>query len=328
MRLILSAILLCLLAMPAQAEVPLSGSFVASTTCPALQSIRRQTNPGNIATEPGKRYDLVAANSNTPSHFWIVVPGAQPDRRWVAVSCGERSLGASDGASLPVATPDAPHYRGTQYVLAINWQPAFCEISPAKPECRAQTTDSFEATHFTLHGLWPQPREREYCNVSPRDRSASQEGRWRDLPRVRIDDNFRRELETAMPGTLSRLDRHEWTKHGTCYGTAAQEYFSDALDLLLAINTSDVADLFANNIGRKITLRQVRDAFDAAFGEGAGARVSMNCEPDGNRQIITELTIGLTGTINGPDDLPRLLAAASPSPGGCAGGIVDQVGLR
>ena len=307
MRLILSALLLCLLAMPAQAEVPLSGSFVAGAACPALQSIRRQTNPGNISIEPGKRYDLVAANSNTPSHFWIVVPGAQPDRRWVAVTCGQRSVDATDKATRPVPTGDAPRYRGTQYVLAINWQPAFCETSPGKPECRAQTTDSFEATHFTLHGLWPQPRDREYCNVSPRDRSASQQGRWRDLPPVNLDNTLRRELDTAMPGTLSQLDRHEWTKHGTCYGTAAQEYFSDALDLLLAINTSGVAELFAANIGRKITLRQVRKAFDTAFGEGAGARVSMSCEPDGNRQIITE---------------------ASPSPGGCAGGIVDQVGLR
>mgnify|MGYP003645469923 CR=1 FL=1 len=328
MRLILSALLLCLLAMPAQAEVPLSGSFVAGAACPALQSIRRQTNPGNISVEPGKRYDLVAANSNTPSHFWIVVPGAQPDRRWVAVTCGQRSVEATDEATRQVPTADAPRYRGTQYVLAINWQPAFCETSPGKPECRAQTTDSFEATHFTLHGLWPQPRDREYCNVSPRDRSASQQGRWRDLPPVNLDNTLRRELDTAMPGTLSQLDRHEWTKHGTCYSTAAQEYFSDALDLLLAINTSGVAELFAANIGRKITLRQVRRAFDTAFGEGAGARVSMSCEPDGNRQIITELTIALTGTINGPDDLPSLLAAASPSPGGCAGGIVDQVGLR
>src|SRR5690606_18904502 len=100
--------------------------------------------------------------------------------------------------------------------------------------------------------------------------------------------------------TQSGLERHEWTRHGSCYGTDAEEYYADALDLLLALNTSGVAELFAGNIGRKITLQQVREAFDTTFGPGAGERVSMECAPDGNRTIITELTIGLTGTITGP----------------------------
>ena len=138
----------------------------------------------------------------------------------------------------------------------------------------------------------------------------------------------RHDLDEAMPGTQSGLDRHEWIKHGTCYGTSAEEYYADALDLMLALNTSDVAELFAGNIGRKITLAQVRQDFDAAFGPGAGDRVSMDCAPDGNRTIITELTIGLTGDITGPDDFAALIAAASPTDGGCRSGMVDPVGLR
>jgi ribonuclease T2 len=55
--------------------------------------------------------------------------------------------------------------------------------------------------------------------------------------------------------------------------------------------------------------------------------VRMECEPDGNR-TITELTIGLTGTIDGPDDLAALIAAAGPTEGGCPSGMVDPVGLR
>jgi ribonuclease T2 len=54
----------------------------------------------------------------------------------------------------------------------------------------------------------------------------------------------------------------------------------------------------------------------------------MSCETDGNRTIITELTIGLTGKIDGPDSLPRLIATASPTDGGCRSGQVDAVGLR
>ena len=89
-----------------------------------------------------------------------------------------------------------------------------------------------------------------------------------------------------------------------------------------------MADLFAGNIGKKITLRQVRLAFDAAFGPGAGERVAMDCTADGNRTIITELTLNLAGTINGPDDLAGLLGAARPVEGGCGSGMVDPLGIR
>ena len=325
---LLLLILLTMLALPVCAEVPLSGTFTATKACPALQSIRKRTNPGDILTRPGTSYELLAANADRPTHYWIIVPGAQPDRRWVAVDCGSRSGAAASQPTAPVAGTNAPAYRGTQYVLAINWQPAFCETSPRKPECRIQTVDSFEAAHFPLHGLWPQPRDNEYCDVSRDDQWASQNGRWRDLPAIRLDRALRQDLDIAMPGTLSELDRHEWTKHGSCYGTSQQEYFADSLDLLLAINTSAVAELFAANIGRKVTLRQIRAAFDEDFGPGSGERVSMDCERDGNRTIITELTIALTGTINGPDDMSALLAAASPRSGGCSSGMVDPVGLR
>ena len=97
---------------------------------------------------------------------------------------------------------------------------------------------------------------------------------------------------------------------------------------MLALNTSEVSDLFAGNIGKRITLAQIRAAFDTSFGPGAGERVSISCETDGNRTIITELTIGLTGKIDGPASLPRLIAAASPTDGGCRSGQVDAVGLR
>ena len=327
LRLVIT-LLLVLLAIPARAEVPLTGYFTATKACPALQSISRETNPGDITTRPGTAYDLVAGNKAEATHLWIVVPGAEPDRRWVFVTCGTRSTDAEGRVDEPTPPAPPPTYRGTQYILAVNWQPAFCELSPRKTECRNQRATSFEATNFTLHGLWPQPRSNEYCDVSPGDRYASEDGRWRDLPILDLPLAIRRDLDEVMPGSQSGLDRHEWTKHGACYGTDARQYYADALDLMLALNTSEVAELFASNIGKRITLTQIRAAFDNAFGPGAGERVRMTCEQDGNRTIITELTIGLTGKVNGPDSLPRLIAAASPTDGGCRSGQVDAVGLR
>lgn len=322
------ALTLALLALPAQAEVPLTGYFTATRACPALQSINRQTNPGAVTTRPGTAYDIIAGNTARPTHLWIVIPGAQPERRWVAVDCGTRADDAEGRIDEPTTPAPAPTYRGTQYILAVNWQPAFCELSPRKTECRNQKPNSFEASNFTLHGLWPQPRTNEYCDVSPGERYASQDGRWRDLPALDLSIALRRDLDEVMPGSQSGLDRHEWIKHGTCYGKNVRDYYADALDLMLALNTSPVAEFFADNIGKRITLAQIRAAFDDAFGTGAGERVRMSCAEDGNRILITELTIGLTGPIEGPDSMSRLIAAASPTEGGCRSGQVDAVGLR
>jgi ribonuclease T2 len=316
---------LALLSTPALAEVPLSGTFAATNTCPAYQAISRQTNPGNITTQPGQTYDLLAANKTPPTHLRIAVPGASPVQRWVEVQCG---TSPALSAEQPEIRPAAPAYRGTQYILAVNWQPAFCELNSRTRECRDQRPDSFEATNFTLHGLWPQPRGNEYCDVSERDRWASQDGRWRDLPQLDLTIAQRRDLDTIMPGSQSGLDRHEWVKHGSCYGADQREYFADSLDLMLALNASEVAELFAANIGRRLTLTDIRAAFDRAFGRGAGERVAMDCAEDGNRTLITELRIALTGQISGPDDFSALILAAEPQPSRCRSGQVDAVGLR
>lgn len=216
----------------------------------------------------------------------------------------------------------------TQYVLAISWQPAFCETRPDRTECGNQTTDSYEAGNFALHGLWPQPRSREYCGVADAMVRLDEVGDWDQLPELDISSALRDELRVMMPGTASGLDRHEWITHGTCYDGNAEAYFGDSLDLLDAINESAVGKLFAGSVGKRLTQREVRAAFDDAFGRGAGDRVRLSCVNDGNRRLIDELTIGLTGRPEGPDSFDELIMAARPTDGGCDGGVVDAVGLQ
>jgi ribonuclease T2 len=224
-----------------------------------------------------------------------------------------------------LATPAAAQQR-TPYVLAISWQPAFCETAEHRPECRSQTEDRFDASHFALHGLWPQ--RVDYCDVSRADQMTDRDGDWSALPAPDLSKPVATRLREMMPGTQSGLERHEWIKHGTCYGEPADAYFTDALAMLEAINASAVRDLFARSIGKQLTQKQVRDAFDIAFGKGAGQRVRLACERDGNRRLITELTIGLTGDITAPADYRRLTLAARPTSGGCDSGTVDPVGLQ
>ncbi len=216
----------------------------------------------------------------------------------------------------------------TQFVLAISWQPAFCETRPNKPECESQTEDRFDAGHFALHGLWPQPRSRDYCGVDEATVRTDEDSDWHLLPEPELSDDLWADLQVAMPGTQSSLERHEWIKHGTCYDGDAEDYFADSLAMLAAINDSAVAELFAGSIGQRVTQAEIRAAFDAAFGQGAGDRVRVSCINDGSRRLVNELTIGLTGNIDGADSIADRLMDARPTDGGCDAGVVDRVGLQ
>lgn len=231
-------------------------------------------------------------------------------------------------AALGLLAVPAVAQERTQYVLAINWQPAFCETRPDRPECESQTGERFDATHFTLHGLWPQPRSRDYCGVDAQTVMRDEAGDWDQLPAVALSAGLQQRLDEAMPGTQSGLDRHEWVTHGTCYGTDAEAYFTDSLDMLDAINASGVRALFDAARGKMLSQDAVRAAFDDAFGAGAGDRVRLACDDDGRRRLIGELTIGLTGDIDGTDSFADRILDARPTNGRCDGGIVDPVGLQ
>lgn len=338
--------LAALLSIPAfAAETKLSGTFVASQDCAAVQSIKKQTNPGNVHLTPGTSYKLLAGNNEPPTHYWIVVPGAQPDYRWVPVSCGTISSDTTKVAPPTDTTSSAPPANTTtppantttsatppaatgkaDYVFAISWEPAFCEGLPDKTECKKETATSYEATHLSLHGLWPQPRSKAYCNVSSTDQASDKAHDWPSLPAVTLTAANRTDLEQAMPGTQSMLERHEWIVHGTCSGSSQDNYFHRATLFLGTINNSAVGTLFAQNVGKRLDGSQVRAAFDTAFGKGAGDRVRLACERDGDRQLISEITIGLRGDVMGSGGIGELIAASSPTDPGCNGGIVDPAG--
>jgi ribonuclease T2 len=311
----------------ASADVAMSGSFLATKDCPVFQSFRKGTNPGGVKTVQGHSYPLLAKNAPEASHYRIRVEGAEPPERWVSAECGNFS---DKGASVDLQNSRAGGDSGrpAEAVLSLGWEPGFCEGHAGKAECVDQNLNHFDATHFTLHGLWPQPRRREYCNVGQALINTDKKHDWQALPEVDLDPGTRAHLVTSMPGTQSLLDRHEWIRHGTCYGHGdAETYFREALSLLDEVNGSAVQALFAANIGQEITVGAVRNAFDTAFGSGAGDRVRLSCQRDGSRRLITEITIGLAqpGDKNKLADLIKASRATDP---GCPSGIVDPVGFQ
>lgn len=217
----------------------------------------------------------------------------------------------------------------TRFILAASWQPAFCQTNQRKAECGSQTKERHDATNFSLHGLWPM--RQDYCGVPADQRAADKDGDWTELPEVRLSEGTRSALEKAMPGTQSALDRHEWTRHGTCSKMSAEDYFGVAIHLMDELNASAVRDLFAANVGRQLKAADIKAAFDKSFGPGAGDRVKMSCRRIGGNRMISELTIGLSvdaGSVAAKGKgLAALMEGAGRTSFGCNEGIVDAAGF-
>jgi ribonuclease T2 len=164
---------LLLLTPVAQAFEPVRGQFLVRQNCPATPSIQRGAMEAD-AVRKGSRYAALGLNRPGGDFVQIRMPGLKPELRWVSLACGELQTG-----SVP---EDAEHQatgrggKSRKLLLAMSWQPAFCESRPDKVECRTQTDGRFDADHLTLHGLWPQPQGLEYCGVAERDRSTTYGG--------------------------------------------------------------------------------------------------------------------------------------------------------
>nr|WP_093192152.1 ribonuclease T2 [Thiocapsa sp. KS1] len=305
----------------------LDAVLVAEQPCPATVSIKRDENPGAIQLVPGESYPIAGTNRADPSHYRLRFEGADPTERWVEIRCGRLADGpatarAADARQSQMSSARAGSMEG-QLVLAASWQPAFCELHGTRPECRDQPPERPDARRFSLHGLWPQPIGNTYCGVGERERMLSTSGRWRLLPVLDLDPTTRARLDALMPGTRSDLQRHQWVKHGTCYGTDADTYFRHAMMLLEQLNASAVRVLFEENIDQRLSATQVRAAFDNAFGKGAGDRVRLSC----SEGLIEELRIGLKGVVEDSAELGSLILAAPKRSPDCRGGWVDRAGL-
>ncbi len=308
------------------AQVKLEGSFIARKDCPAVQSIKRQTNAGEVSVAGGQSYALKGKNRDNASHYLIEVPGAVPVQRWVEVSCG--TIDEQTASPNEKQPPVADSKDGPFYILALSWQPAFCEAHADKKECKFASADDYVANNFALHGLWPQPRSNVMCNVSAADKALDDNHRWEKLPAPQLSAATMAALGKVMPGTQSMLERHEWIKHGTCYSITAEQYFRDSVRLVEAVNASPVQALISANVGKMIKTVDLRAAFDEAFGKGAGLRVRVACERDKNRLLVTEITIGLRGDIPGGAALDELILASTPTEAGCPAGIIDPAGRQ
>ena len=342
---LLAAVLCCfafiLFSEPADAFLKLTGQFKAETACEALQSVKRGTNPEQVTLTPGKTYAVLGQNKATASHYLLKLEEADPANRWVGIECGQLLANSAANPSTttavkpflrpqkstaptakPFLRPQKPVNRiRNDYLLALSWQPAFCETKRYLSECQRQSKDDFSASHFVLHGLWPQPRSNIYCTVN---QQQYEQKPWSEMPPLQLSDTTTQLLASRMPGAESYLHRHEWYKHGTCYSEEPEEYYQESLALLEQVNRSQVGELFARNVGRSLTADRIREAFDAEFGVGAGNKVRLRCKGG----LLTELWINLRGEIGPETPIERLIRQAPSTSKGCKQVRIDKVGFQ
>ena len=293
----------------------------ATKTCEAFNNMRHTNNTNSIKLEVGKKYRILQENKG---QILTLIEGERVAQRWVDEVCFSNKK--SKTKSVVNSTKDAktvkPIHKSTskQNLLALSWQNAFCQTHKYKKECKNMTSKDFGAFEFVLHGLWPQPRNNQYCNVDKKQVGMDKNKQWHRLNRLELSSSVRTELSKLMPGYSGNLHKHEWIKHGTCYGTNASDYYADAMNLLTQVNNSKVQQFFKQNIGRTIRLEDVRKAFDKEFGTGAGKHVTMNCR----KGLVTELWLHLG---NEGKNLAELFKKGERPRKSCYKGRVDAVGF-
>ena len=302
---------------------PASGTFTASRSCEAFQSFRKSTNPGDIKLSPGTGYAIL--ESHDAGWTRVEVPGAKPAERWVPNDCGSgastggsaspspapgNGKAGSAGAAAPVSgralcqTPD----QHDGYVLAMSWQPGFCEWTPGgkrgKPECEAMESGQLTVTHLTLHGLWP---NRQSCGIS----YGNCGGEPMKLSRETIAY-----IGPWMPNFLyeSKFGQYEWAKHGTCQTTLnADAYFRRAVDLVKQVDESEPGKYIRANIGGTIS----RKAFYEKLRETTGSdqysdSVTLLC----SGKYLTEIRVRLPRDYKAGGSLKELLGDTPQRGGG------------
>lgn len=188
-----------------------------------------------------------------------------------------------------------------------------------RPDGGALRRDEFLAS-------WPMATQEELLRRGSGSESARPQGRLAGTAGSRHGGRDGQAPACRHAGVKSGLDRHQWLRNGTCQTANAEDYFALQLRLLDELNRSAVRALFADAIGKELDEKQIKQAFDQGFGAGAGDRVRMRCQSVNGRDVITGLTIGLSGDLSGKAELADLIQAAGPTEFKCAKGIADAAG--
>jgi len=303
------AIVFAVAASVAGASEPATGTFTAQRSCEAYASFAKRTNPGALQVAPGTAYTVREINQADYDWVRVVVPGAQPGLRWVQRDCGAATLepqqarapripAGEEGGACSIAN------RQDSYVLAVTWQPGFCEHFPfkgKKPECDAMNGGKLEAKTLSLHGLWPNKKE---CGT----RYGSCNGPQFALSRDTIE-----KVAPWMPNFYYErtFGAYEWNKHGKCQELAPDDYFIKAVAAVRVVNDSEVGRIILANAGKSIRVNDFFARVKARHGARVADSLTLVCT---GHKYLQEVRVSLPREFATDRDLVSMVGDAQPAP--------------
>jgi len=318
MRLLLAVLILCTSVTKVNAT---TGTVSVIQSCEAYQSFRKKTNPGKVLISNGQTYTYKEVNiTSDHTKYRIVIKGAKPVLRWIDGRCVKPLAQKSRKKHFnQVNKSNKGSYRCTTVpgladsnILALSWQSAFCESKHDKAECQVRDPNSFQANNFTLHGLWP---NRDNCNRQTGyygycGALKTKPQQFCGYPTLDLNDKTRTQLEINMPSAAhgTCLQRHEWYKHGTCQTQMdVSQYYDFAIKLQQELNHSGIAQLMAENVGKRVASADFFKLFDKAFGAGAHQKLQLKCKSGD----LVDVYINLPKDLDQKNSLKALLGQAA-----------------
>ncbi|MYM24918.1 ribonuclease I [Duganella sp. FT135W] len=326
MRRSIAVALLAFAALDCSASESATGSFTATKSCEAFSSFAKRANPGDVKVAAGTSYTVREINKVDYDWLRVDVPSAQPQLRWVQRECGTPALDENKPATRASADAAGPMCslpnQQDSYVLAITWQPGFCEhakYNGKKPECDALSNGTLEAKTLSLHGLWPNKQE---CGIQ----YGSCSGKPFELSKDTIE-----KIAPWMPNFFYErsFGAYEWNKHGKCQSLPPDEYFIKAVSAVRVVNESEVGKIVLGNTGKTIKVSDFFDRVKKRYGDKVADTITLVCV---QHKYLQEIRISLALDFATDRDLPQLVANARPAPSrtsGCADEIyVEAAGKQ
>jgi ribonuclease I len=112
------------------------------------------------------------------------------------------------------------------------------------------------------------------------------------LPPLNLPITLQTRLNEVMPLTQTHLDRHEYTKHISCFGPSPTQYFSTATQMIDVLNTSEFAQWMHGHRGQTVARAAIQTAFKQSFKQRDASEMQLRCASptnSANKNILTEI---------------------------------------
>ncbi|MBY3786859.1 ribonuclease [Photobacterium carnosum] len=291
----------------ANASIHSSGNFTSNGQCEAYQSFRKQTNPDNTQLVNNKQYAIKSINKKDFDWVQILIPNASPAMRWVSKLCGTTQFNSDDLSKSSTSTSTSFKVSSKScdtrndfdsYVLALTWQPGFCEhvnYKGNKPECTAINDGKLNITNLTLHGLWP---NKASCGIKY--------GYCDRYARLDLSASTIKDIAPWMPNFYyqTKFGEYEWKKHGVCQNLDANDYFLTATKLVEKVDASAIGQFIKTNIGKNVSTASFKKNLISHFGANAVDRISLACSQG---KYLNEVRLNIGKSFNVNSNLQELL---------------------